>query len=98
MKPGDSVDIGARTATLDGFVPRAGPNYLENAVRFTVRSGGNVVAVMEPSKRRFNARATETTEAAGDPPIGLLERVEDQRAKGGAVSNDAELAVLIAVI
>jgi cytochrome c-type biogenesis protein CcmF len=64
MKPGDSVDIGSRTLTLDGFLPRAGPNYLENVVRFTVRRGGNEVAVMEPSKRRFTARATETTEAA----------------------------------
>jgi cytochrome c-type biogenesis protein CcmF len=64
MKPEDSATVGARTVTLDGFLSRAGPNYLENAVRFTVRRGGVEVAVIEPSKRRFSARATETTEAA----------------------------------
>ena len=64
MRPGESVDVGSRAITLDGFVPRAGPNYRENAVRFTVRRGGTVIAVMEPSKRRFMAREMETTEAA----------------------------------
>ena len=64
MKPGDTVTVGSRTVTLDGFLPRAGANFRENAVLFTVRRGGAEVAVMEPSKRRFNVRATETTEAA----------------------------------
>ena len=64
MKAGDSVTVGARTLTLDGFLSRAGPNYLENAARFGVRQGGVEVAVIEPSKRRFTARATETTEAS----------------------------------
>jgi len=64
MKAGDSVTIGSRTVTLDGFLSRNGPNYLENAVRFTVRRGGSEVAVIEPSKRQFSARGTETTEAA----------------------------------
>jgi cytochrome c-type biogenesis protein CcmF len=64
MKPGDSVTVAGRTVTLDGFLSRAGPNYFENAVRFTVRRGGTEVAVIEPSKRRFSVRASETTEAA----------------------------------
>ncbi len=64
MKPGDNVEIGSRTITLDGFLSRSGPNYLENAARFTVRRGGVEVAVIEPSKRQFSVRATETTEAA----------------------------------
>ncbi len=64
MKPGDTVTVGSRTITLDGFLPRAGSNFRENAVRFTVREGGAPVAVMEPSKRQFTARAMETTEAA----------------------------------
>jgi cytochrome c-type biogenesis protein CcmF len=64
MKPGETVEIAGRSITLDGFVPRAGPNYRENAVRFTVRKGGATVAAMEPSKRQFTARAMDTTEAA----------------------------------
>jgi cytochrome c-type biogenesis protein CcmF len=64
MKPGDSVTVGSRAVTLDGFLTRAGPNYIENAARLTVRRGGVAVAVVEPSKRQFNVRATETTEAA----------------------------------
>jgi cytochrome c-type biogenesis protein CcmF len=64
MKPGDSVEVAGRSIALDGFVPRAVSNYRENAVRFTVREGGSTVAIMEPSKRQFTVRATETTEAA----------------------------------
>jgi cytochrome c-type biogenesis protein CcmF len=64
MKPGDQVEIGTRTLTLDGFFSRPGPNYLENAARFTVRRGGVEVAVLEPSKRQFSVRRSETTEAA----------------------------------
>ncbi len=64
MKPGDTVTVGSRTITLDGFLPRAEANFRENVVRFTVREGGTAVAVMEPSKRRFSVREMETTEAA----------------------------------
>ena len=45
-------------------IERDGPNYGETVVRFTVRAAGSVVAVMEPTKRHFAARQTETTEAA----------------------------------
>jgi cytochrome c-type biogenesis protein CcmF len=64
MKPGDTVTIAARAVTLEGFVPSVGPNYRETAVRFSVRKGGELVAVMEPAKRDFAVRETTTTEAA----------------------------------
>ena len=64
MKPGDTQTLAGYELTLDGFVSRAGPNYQETAVKFTVRQGGNVVAVMEPAKRRFAASGTDTTESA----------------------------------
>ncbi len=64
MKPGDTTTIAGREITLDGFVPRNGPNYRETAVRFTVRKDGLEEATMEPSKRLFSARETMTTEAA----------------------------------
>ncbi len=64
MKQGDEATIAGYALTLDGFISRSGPNYAETVVRFTARRGGATVAVMEPSKRRFQVRATETTESA----------------------------------
>jgi cytochrome c-type biogenesis protein CcmF len=64
MKPGDSVAAGGYQVTLEGFIPRAGPNYQETAVRFLVRDGGVAVRTMEAAKRSFATRAMATTEAA----------------------------------
>jgi cytochrome c-type biogenesis protein CcmF len=64
MKPGDTAAIAGYELTLDGFLPRAGPNYRETAVRFTVTRGGSEVATVEPSKRVFATREMVTTEAA----------------------------------
>jgi cytochrome c-type biogenesis protein CcmF len=63
MRVGDSADLGSYTITLNGFVDRPSADYAETAVQFSVRQGGNIIAVMEPSKRRFATRQTETTEA-----------------------------------
>src|SRR5215211_7747124 len=46
------------------MVPRKGPNYSELIARFTVRRDGEVVDVLEPSKRTFATRQMSTTEAA----------------------------------
>ena len=46
------------------MTPRKGPNYQEMAAHFTVRRNGEVIGVMEPSKRHFVSRGTGTTEAA----------------------------------
>ena len=47
------------------MVSRPGPNYSEVVGRFTVRRpSGDVVGMMEPSKRTFPARNMATTEAA----------------------------------
>jgi len=64
LKPNETVTLGAYQLTFDGALPRQGPNYRELIGRFTVRLGGNVVGVMEPSKRSFAARQMSTTEAA----------------------------------
>ncbi|MCP4381839.1 MAG: heme lyase CcmF/NrfE family subunit [Hyphomicrobiales bacterium] len=64
MKAGDSIEIGSRTITLEGFDQRPGPNFVELAGRFTVSSGDQVQTVMEASKRTFPVRQTQTTEAA----------------------------------
>jgi cytochrome c-type biogenesis protein CcmF len=64
LKPAQSVSIADYQLTFDGIVPREGPNYREQAARFTVRRGGAMLGVMMPSKRTFDARGTTTTEAA----------------------------------
>jgi cytochrome c-type biogenesis protein CcmF len=64
LKPGDSITIRRYDLHFDGMTSRQGPNYRELAARFTVRRAGEVIGVMEPSKRRFASRGTGTTEAA----------------------------------
>ncbi|MEJ0012359.1 MAG: heme lyase CcmF/NrfE family subunit [Bauldia sp.] len=63
MRPGDTVELSGYAVTLNGFVDRTSPDYDETAVQFSVRKGGTIVAVLEPAKRRFATRQTETTEA-----------------------------------
>ena len=47
------------------MVSRDGSNYRETAAHFTVRKGGSVIGIMEPSKRVFPSRdGMSTTEAA----------------------------------
>jgi cytochrome c-type biogenesis protein CcmF len=64
MKPSDRVSISGYDLTFDGFVTRQGPNYRELSAKFTVREGGNIIGLMEPSKRNFPSRNSSTTEAA----------------------------------
>src|SRR4051794_39489858 len=64
LKAGESVSVRGYDLTLDGLVPRQGPNYRELVARFTVRRDGAVVDVLEPSKRTFPQRQMSTTEAA----------------------------------
>jgi cytochrome c-type biogenesis protein CcmF len=63
-KPGTVLSIRGYDLTFDGLTPRDGPNYRELVGRFTVRRDGDVVSVMEPTKRTFAAREMGTTEAA----------------------------------
>jgi cytochrome c-type biogenesis protein CcmF len=64
LKPGGTVSLRGYDFTLDGLVPRPGPNYRELVARFTVRRDGQVVGLLEPSKRTFPQRQMSTTEAA----------------------------------
>jgi len=64
LKPSQSTTIAGYELTFDGMVPRTGGNFREVIARFTVRQGGTTIAVLEPSKRTFAARAMTTTEAA----------------------------------
>ena len=64
VKPGATISLRSYDLTFDGMVSRQGPNYRELIAKFTVRQGGNVIGVMEPSKRTFPSRQSSTTEAA----------------------------------
>jgi cytochrome c-type biogenesis protein CcmF len=64
MKPGQTVAVRGYDLTFDNLVSRPGPNYSELVAKFTVKSGGDTIGVMEPSKRTFAARKSSTTEAA----------------------------------
>jgi cytochrome c-type biogenesis protein CcmF len=64
VQPAQTVSLAGYNLTFDGLVSRTGPNYREVVGHFTVREGGNVIGVMDPSKRSFTARGSSTTEAA----------------------------------
>ncbi|MFZ5690695.1 MAG: heme lyase CcmF/NrfE family subunit [Pseudomonadota bacterium] len=64
MKPGQSVEVRGYELTFDNLISRPGPNYRELVAKFTVKSGGETLGVLEPSKRTFTARSSSTTEAA----------------------------------
>jgi cytochrome c-type biogenesis protein CcmF len=64
LNPKQSVELSGYDFSFDGMVQHTGPNFSELAAKFTVREGGVVIGVMEPSKRSFASRNTTTTEAA----------------------------------
>src|SRR5262249_21236257 len=64
LKPGESVSVRGYDVTLDGLLPRPGPNYRELVAHFTVRRNGDIVDTLTPSKRTFPQRGMTTTEAA----------------------------------
>jgi len=64
LKPNATVSIRSYELAFDGMVTRQGPNYRELLAKFTVRRDGEVIGVMEPSKRTFPSRKSSTTEAA----------------------------------
>jgi cytochrome c-type biogenesis protein CcmF len=65
MKVGDNLDVAHYRLTFSGVFSRQGPNYHETVGRFVVRRmNGEVIGIMEPSRRSFPSRNMTTTEAA----------------------------------
>ncbi|MGA9195376.1 MAG: heme lyase CcmF/NrfE family subunit [Pseudolabrys sp.] len=64
LKPAQTVSLSGYNLSFDGLVQRPGPNYNALVAKFTVRSGGVPIGIMEPSKRSFSARGMTTNEAA----------------------------------
>jgi cytochrome c-type biogenesis protein CcmF len=88
VKPGQAAPLSGYELTFDGLVQRPGPNYTEVVGKFTVRSGGVTIGVLEPSKRSFSARAMSTNEAA------LMTRGVGQLYLSlGDVNNDGSVAI-----
>ncbi len=61
--PGDHVTVGPYELTLDKVEPRPGPNYDETVAHMTIRSGGNAISTIEPSRKFYRARQMTTTDA-----------------------------------
>jgi cytochrome c-type biogenesis protein CcmF len=65
MKVGDNLEIAHYRLTLTALFSRQGPNYHALVGRFVVRRmNGDLIGVMEPSRRTFPTRNMTTTEAA----------------------------------
>jgi cytochrome c-type biogenesis protein CcmF len=64
LDPGESTDVAGYTFTFDGVRPNTGANYSELIASFSVRHDGQLITVMEPSRRVYPARNFPTTEAA----------------------------------
>jgi cytochrome c-type biogenesis protein CcmF len=62
--PGQVVSLRGYDLTFEGLSPRDGANYREFVGKFSVRRGGEAIAVMEPSKRIYPVRDTTRTESA----------------------------------
>jgi cytochrome c-type biogenesis protein CcmF len=88
LKPSQTVSLSGYDLSFDGMVQRSGENFRELIAKFTVREGGTVIGVMEPSKRSFSSRSSTTTEAA------LLTRGASQLYLSlGDVNDDGSIAI-----
>jgi cytochrome c-type biogenesis protein CcmF len=63
MRVGEPQIVGPYEVTFEAMGARAGPNYREIVATAQIRSGGAIVATVEPAKRFFPARQTSTTQA-----------------------------------
>jgi cytochrome c-type biogenesis protein CcmF len=65
LRPGEATDIAHYRLTFEGLFKRDGPNYHDEIGRFIVRrTTGELLGIMEPSRRTFPSRNMATTEAA----------------------------------
>ena len=64
VSPGQTVTLQNYQLAFEGVAPRDGSNYRELVGKFTVRRDGEVIGVMEPSKRSYPVRNMTRTETA----------------------------------
>ena len=63
MRVGEPQTVGPYEVTFQTLGSRAGPNYSEVVAKAEIRSGGTLVATVDPAKRFFPARQSSTTQA-----------------------------------
>jgi cytochrome c-type biogenesis protein CcmF len=64
LRPGQAISIRRMELHFDEMTTRPGPNYRELVAKFTVRRYGEVIGVLQPSKRSYPARGSSTTQTA----------------------------------
>ena len=101
LKPGESVSVRGYDLTLDGMLPRQGPNYRELIARFTVRRGGDgdrrarAVEAHLPAAQHVDHRG-RAADARRLAALSLARRRRDRRRdRGAALSQAAGAADLV---
>jgi cytochrome c-type biogenesis protein CcmF len=84
--PGDTFSLGGYEFQFEGVVEGQGPNYAYQRGRFTVYSGSDPIALMEPEKRIYLVQSRPTTEAAIESNLArdLYIALGDKQAGGEA--------------
>jgi cytochrome c-type biogenesis protein CcmF len=70
MQPGRAVAVGPYEVTVSSVAPGKGPNFEETVAHTLVRSGGVVVAQIDPAQRFYPVRQMSRAEA-GIATLGL---------------------------
>jgi cytochrome c-type biogenesis protein CcmF len=70
MRPGQATAVGPYELTVTSVAPGRGPNFNETVAHTTVRSGGVVVAEINPAQRFYPVRQMSRAEA-GIATLGL---------------------------
>ena len=63
VKPGDRIALGPYQLVVGEIVKRPGPNFEATIAPMEIRSGGLVMATIEPARRFYPSRQMPTTEA-----------------------------------
>ncbi|RDD60557.1 heme lyase CcmF/NrfE family subunit [Ferruginivarius sediminum] len=85
MRPGETAQVGGYSYTFEGAEQVEGPNYTATRGHFTVTSGGDLIANLDPERRRYVVSGRETTEAAiVTRPLGDLFAVIGEQQSGQA--------------
>ncbi|MEE9140870.1 MAG: heme lyase CcmF/NrfE family subunit [Alphaproteobacteria bacterium] len=66
MRPGETIEVAGYSFTFEGVqedVQEPDDNYIADKGRFTLRRGGDDIAVLLPERRTYPVRDTTTTEA-----------------------------------
>jgi len=64
MDIGDTLTTGGYVFRFDSVTEEEGPNYVAAKGRFSITKDGELVTVLEPEKRQYNASGMPMTEAA----------------------------------